>query len=283
MNFSSHIGRLTRSAVLAGFAATLLASAGFVGSASANDLDAVKAAGTLNVATEDDFHPFEFVEDGKPTGYDTELLALVTADAPFKVNQQIMPWAGILPGVTTGKYDMAVTAVLVTDERKTTLDFAGPVAESTTYYMTKVGNDAIKSASDLNGKTVGIQAGSAMLTQFKAFDEKLKADGGTGVKEIVEYQSYPEAYQDLAIGRTDAVINTQINLQAVANEKSDVFAVGEAVSDPVYIAWATAKGNEKLVEFMNGKLMEARKDGKMYELQKKWFGTTFESMPEAIK
>ena len=47
----------------------------------------------------------------------TERLALVKKKLPVEVRQQIMPWPGILPGVTTGKYDMAVTAVLVTPER----------------------------------------------------------------------------------------------------------------------------------------------------------------------
>ncbi|TFF27095.1 transporter substrate-binding domain-containing protein [Jiella endophytica] len=259
-----------------------LSGAGVRG-AHAADLDAIKSSGTMHVATEDDFHPFEFVEDGKPSGYDNALLDLVREKAPFKIEQDIIPWAGILPGVTTGKYDMAVTAVLVNDERKQTLAFTSPVAESTSYYVMKKDQDAIGSASDLNGKTVGVQAGSAMLKHLQAFDAKLKADGGSGIAKIVEYQSYPEAYQDLAIGRTDAVVNTLINVQALVNEKPEVFKLGEAVSEPVYIAWATAKGNDALVEYISSVLLAARKDGTMYELQKKWFGASFEDMPEAIQ
>ncbi|MCE7027717.1 transporter substrate-binding domain-containing protein [Jiella avicenniae] len=259
-----------------------LAGAG-VSDAKAADLEAIKSSGTMHVATEDDFHPFEFIEDGKPSGYDNALLDLVREKAPFEIEQDIIPWAGILPGVTTGKYDMAVTAVLVNDERKQTLAFTSPVAESTSFYVMKKGQDGIASASDLSGKTVGVQAGSAMLKHLQTFDAKLKADGGAGIARIVEYQSYPEAYQDLAIGRTDAVVNTLINVQALVNEKPDVFELGEAVSEPVYIAWATAKGNDALVEYVSSVLLEARKDGTMYELQKKWFGASFEDMPEAIK
>ena len=244
-----------------------LAGAGISG-AKAADLEAIKSSGTMHVATEDDFHPFEFIEDGKPSGYDNALLDLVRKAAPFEIEQDVIPWAGILPGVTTGKYDMAVTAVLVNDERKNTLAFTSPVAESTSYYVMKTDQDGIASASDLNGKTVGVQAGSAMLKHLQTFDEKLKADGGAGIAKIVEYQSYPEAYQDLAIGRTDAVVNT---------------LVGEAVSEPVYIAWATVKGNDALVEYVSSVLLAARKDGTMYDLQKKWFGASFEDMPDAIQ
>ncbi len=66
----------------------------------------------MAVATEDDFRPFEFTDNGNPTGYDQELLDGVQKKAvKFDVRQDIIPWTGILPGVTTGKYDAAVTAV----------------------------------------------------------------------------------------------------------------------------------------------------------------------------
>ena len=45
--------------------------------------------------------------------------------------------------------------------------------------------------------------------------------------KVVEYTSYPEAYQDLALGRTDYVVNTIINLKALVLEKPAVFEVGQ--------------------------------------------------------
>ncbi len=38
-----------------------------------------------------------------------------------------------------------------------------------------------------------------MLADLKAFDEAMKKKTGKGLKQIVEYQSYPEIYQDLAV------------------------------------------------------------------------------------
>ena len=77
-------------------------------------IDEIKKRGYMTVATEDDFRPFEFTLNGKPTGYDQELLELFKKKVGFEVRQDIIPWTGILPGVSTGKYDAAVTAVLVT-------------------------------------------------------------------------------------------------------------------------------------------------------------------------
>ena len=60
---------------------------------------------------------------------------------------------------------------------------------------------------------------------------------GGRLGEVVQYTSYPEAYQDLAIGRTDCVINTNINLNTIVKGKPNVFALGEAVAAPSYAAW----------------------------------------------
>ncbi len=248
----------------------------------AQGLADIKAKGFATAVTEDDFKPFEFMEDGVSKGYDNDLLTEVKKLLPFKVNQQILPWSGILPGVTTGKFDIAVTAVLVTDARKEAFLFSAPVAQSTTFFATKVGS-AIKKGSDLNGKTVGAQAGSAMLSELKAYDASLKSAGGTGLKKIVEYPSYPEAYQDLALGRTDAVVNTEINLRSLVAEKASVFALGEGVAQPVSIAWAMQKGNADFAKLVNEALASVRKSGKMYELQQKWFGVSFKDMPESVK
>jgi polar amino acid transport system substrate-binding protein len=247
----------------------------------AEGLKDIEARGYLAAATEDDFRPFEFVEDGVSKGYDNDVLTEVKKSLPFQVHQEILPWAGILPGVTTGKYDIAVTAVLVIPVRKPTFDFASPVAQSTSFYATKAGS-SITSAADLNGKTVGAQAGSAMLADLQAFDADLKAKGGSGLAKIIEYPSNPEAYQDLALGRTDAVVNTEINLRSLIEERKGVFALGQAIAKPVYIAWALKKGNTETVKLIDDAMLGLRKSGKLYELQQKWFGTTFKDMPASV-
>ena len=256
----------------------LLTGAGLAGRAAAATLAEIKARGTMIVATEDDFKPFEFIQDGKPTGYDTELLELMRKTVPFQMKQETIPWTGLLPGVGSGKYDAAVTAALITAEREKFLDFCSPIAESTDFYVKKKGNAAITSVKDLAGKKCGVQAGSAMLSSLPELEEMLKATGGK-MGEVVQYVSYPEAYQDLAIGRTDYVVNTQINLQSLVNDKPGVFELGQAVSKKIYIAWAVKKGNTEVKDLLDSFLIGARKSGEMAKLQQKWFGLTFD-MPE---
>jgi len=267
-------GGLARLAALTMFGCVVLSSG-----PRAATLDEIKASGHMVVATEDDFRPFEFVEDGKPTGFDNEMLALFRKTVPFEVQQQIIPWTGLLPGVTTGKYDVAVTAAIVTKDRLKSLDFTMPIADATAYYVKRKGDDSIKSIADLNGKTVGVQAGSALLENLPQLQTMLDKTGGK-IGKIVQYTSYPEAYQDLALKRVDYVVNTLISLNSLVTSKPDVFAVGQAVAAPSGPAWAVKKGNTEVLAVMNKFLEDQKASGNLAKMQIKWFGQSFPNLPD---
>ena len=258
-------------------AAALLAVPMLAGASKAASLDEIKQRGLI-VATEDDFRPFEFVKDGKAVGFDNEMIEDLKKYAPFEIKQQILPWTGILAGVSTGKYDAAITAAIITKERLQSLDFTSPIADATHYYLKRKDDKSITSIKDLNGKTVGVQAGSALLARLPELGTMLEKEGGK-LGKIVEYTSYPEAYQDLALGRVDYVVNTVINLQTLVAEKPGVFELGQAVSGKSFPAWAVAKGNTELLTFLNGFIAKEKETGRFAELQKKWFGEAFPNLP----
>lgn len=245
------------------------------GTAQAATLDEVRKRGYLVVVTEDDFKPFEFIQDGKPAGFDNEMIEALRKYAPFEIRQEIVPWTGLLAGVATGKYDIAITAALITKERAQSLDFASPIADATHYYVKRKSDASIKSLKDLSGKRIGVQGGSAMLARLPELAAMLAKTGGT-LGKVTEYTSYPEAYQDLALGRTDVVINTVINLKSLATEKPAVFELGQAVSGKSYPGWAVKKGNGELLKFINEFIAKQKANGTMPALQKKWFGEAFD-------
>jgi polar amino acid transport system substrate-binding protein len=247
------------------------------GRARAASMEEIKKRGLI-VATEDDFRPFEFVKDGKPTGFDNELVDDLRKYAPFEIKQEILPWTGLLAGVSTGKYDVAITAAIITKERKQSLDFTSRIADATHYYVKRKSDTSISSIKDLSGKTCGVQAGSALLARLPELETMLKKEGGK-LGKVVEYTSYPEAYQDLALGRTDYVVNTIINIKALVAEKPAVFEVGQPVSGKSFPAWAVAKGNKELLAFLNAFIAKEKETGRFAELQKKWFGEAFPNLP----
>lgn len=250
------------------------------GRAAAATLDEIRKRGYMTVATEDDYRPFEFMKDGKPVGYDNELLSILRTKAGFEIRQDVIPWTGLLPGVDTGKYDAGITAAVITKERQQFLDFSSPVSEATIHYVKRAKDNSINAIKDLSGKTVGVQAGSGMLQALPQLEAMLAKEGGK-LGKVVQYVSYPEAYQDLAIGRTDFVTNTVINLQILAAEKPGIFTIGQPVASKTYVAWPVKKGNASVLGFLNEFLAGERRSREMYRLQKEWLGQSFEDMPES--
>jgi polar amino acid transport system substrate-binding protein len=263
---------------LASFAVALLMLTGWPSSASAASLEDIKKRGYMIVATEDDYPPFEFVVDGKPMGYDHELLSILRKSTGFEVRQEILPWQGILPGVASGKYDVALSAAVITDERVKSLDFTVPISESTMAYVKRKGDASIKSLKDLSGKTLGVQQGGASFQVLPELEVELKKTGGK-LGNVVQYGAFSEAYQDLVNRRLDVVIHNIVSLSTLVSEKPDVFELGERVGRKSYAAWAVQKNNKSLVDFLNAFLAQQKSNGTYKQLQVKWLKITFDDLP----
>lgn len=265
--------------------ASCMLSAAMVGLAQASDMDEIKSRGYMTVATEDDYAPFNYIVDGKPEGFHKELLEDLKAyakDEGFDVRQEILPWTGLLASVSSGQYDAAFTGALVTDDRLRVFDFAPPFASAQHFYA-KRADDSLSDIASLCGKKAGVQAGSALLARLPEL-KKMMAAENCEMGEVVEYQSYPEAYADLANGRLDYVVNALISVNDLVKTRGDTFAKGIAVSGDGFAAWPVSKQSPELLEFLTGFMNHIRDNGRLAELQAKWFGEAFPNLPkEPIK
>lgn len=242
-------------------------------------LEEVKSRGTLKVVTEDAFPPYEFITNGKPDGFHADIIDELRKYAPFAIDQEQLPWTGLLASVTVGKYDVAITGAGITEDRLAKFDFAPPISVNVIYYLKRKGDDRIGGIKDLSGLTVGVQAGSSVLNSLPQLEAKLNALGGS-LGKIVEYQSYPEVYVDLANGRLDYAVNSVINAATMVNKRSDTFALGEATSGLGFIAWPVKKGNDDLLNYLADFVRHLYANGKLAELQEKWFGKSFPDLPQ---
>jgi polar amino acid transport system substrate-binding protein len=230
------------------------------------------------VATEDDYAPFEFIENGQPRGFDHDVIAELKRYAKFEIRQQILPWTGLLAGVSTGKFDTAITGAIVSEERLAVFNFAPPIAEATHYYIKRKNDSRINSVADLSGLTVGVQAGSVLLSRLPELQAMLAKTGGK-LGRVVEYPSYPEIYEDLANGRLDYAVNSLINASTLVKQRGDTFAIGQPVSGPGFHAYPVPHRSDDLLEYLTRFIDHLRTTGKLGELQQKWFGTAFPNLP----
>ncbi|WNZ48221.1 transporter substrate-binding domain-containing protein [Leptolyngbya boryana CZ1] len=238
----------------------------------------IQRRGYLQVATEDNYAPFEFLLNGKPAGFNHALFARLQQLVPFKIQQSIVPWQGILPGVNYGKYDVALTAVGITDERARFLDFTIPIAESTIAYIKRKGDSSIQSLRSLSGKTLGVQQGGISAAAVPDLSAELEKQGGK-IGQVKEYRGFTEAYQDLVNQKLDAVLHNIVSLSLLVDEKPAIFEMGERVGRKSYAAWAVKKGDRELLDFLNQFLQQQQQQGELKKLQQDWFKMTFENLP----
>ncbi len=248
------------------------------GVARADTLDEVKKRGTLKIGTEAAYVPYEFVKDGKIIGYDPDIIEIMVKNLGVKADIVDTAWAGIIPSLYANKFDCIVSAMTITKERTEKVLFSMPYAEATVVLLLRADEARIKSASDLSGKTIGAQLGSAGAGVVKAYEEKLKAAGKPGFTEVKLYEHYPEAYQDLINKRVDAVANSKSTMMVVMKDAPGKFKLIEGVSDiTAYCGMAFRKEDAALRDFVDAQLAQLKSDGTLAKLQQKWFGATMET------
>ena len=80
--------------------------------------------GTIKIAVAPDLKPISYIKDGELSGYEMEVVYLFAKEFGYKLDMEYMTFDAILPGVTTGKYDIGTGAVTITQERAQSLDFS---------------------------------------------------------------------------------------------------------------------------------------------------------------
>ena len=80
--------------------------------------------GTIRVAVAPDLKPISYIKDCELAGYETEIMLLFAKEYGYKLDMSYMTFDAILPGVSTGKYDIGTGAVTITEERAQSLDFS---------------------------------------------------------------------------------------------------------------------------------------------------------------
>ncbi|MCA8022651.1 transporter substrate-binding domain-containing protein [Burkholderia metallica] len=244
-----------------------------------DDLAKVRKAGELVVGTEMQFAPFDFLQSGQQAGFNKDLFGEVGKELGVKVRFIDLPWASVLPGLEAGKFDMVGGPLTLTKARMSRYAYTLPIADATDALLKRTGDSSIRQSSDIAGKTVGAQKGSAQLDQLKIYAAALPKP-----PEIREYVDNNQAYTDLAAGRIVAVANSATNIAYVAKQRPGVFSVVQpSFGAKVYYAYCMRKdaASQPLLDAFDGALVKMQRDGRLAALQKKWLGVAMD-MPSTL-
>jgi polar amino acid transport system substrate-binding protein len=129
-------------------------------------------------------------------GFEIDLMNAVARQMGRKSVFVQNQWDGLIPGLQRGNYDLAVNGIEITDDRRQQVSFSIPYYVCGEQLSVRAGETTIQSLSDLKGKVVGTL--KASLAQ-----RILEREGGI---EVRSYENQNNPYDDLAIGRLQAVL-----------------------------------------------------------------------------
>ena len=218
----------------------------------------VSDGGTLVMATNAYFEPYEYYEGDQIVGIDAEMAAAVAEKLGMELKIEDMEFDSIIPAVNSGKADMGVAGMTVTEDRLVNVNFSNPYTTATQVIIVQEGSD-ITGEADLNGKMIGVQLGTT---------GDIYASDIEGA-EIEQYNKGMDAVQALANGMIDAVIiDNEPAKQFVSKAEGLKILEEEFVTEEYAIAFA--KDNEELMAKVNAALDELIADGTIQSIIDKY-------------
>lgn len=225
---------------------------------------AAHAAEPLRVATDATFPPMEYIENGKRTGFDTEMVEAIGKQLGRPVEWIDIDFKGLIPALVSRRADMAVSAIYITDERRKVVDFTVPYYAGGLVVMTKADNTTLKSPADLAGRKVSVQVGTKSVSFLK---EKYPQ------AQLLEVEKNQEMFNLVEVGRTDAAVTGKPAAYQYVRTRPGLKVLPEQLTTEEY-GMAIRKDTPELTKAVNDALARMKADGTYAAIVQKWFPTS---------
>ena len=228
----------------------------------AEETEAAEAAetnGTLVMATNAEFPPYEFREGGEIVGIDFEIAAAIAAQMGMDFEVEDIAFDSIIPAVQSGKADFGAAGMTVTEDRKQSVDFSESYATATQVIIVKEDNAEIATPDDLEGKTIGVQLGTTGDIYASDIPDAT----------IEQYNKGFEAVQSLTQNKIDAVIIDGEPAKVFVSQNEGLKILDEAFTTEEY-AICVKKGNTELLDGINTAIAELKESGELQAIVDKY-------------
>ena len=232
----------------------------------------------LDMATNASFPPYEYKEGDNFAGIDVEIAGLIAEKLGMELKIHDIDFGAIVGGVQTGKYDMGMAGMTVTDERKQSVNFTTSYAkgiqsvivldssEYTSYEDFYTGYDEEGNPA---GVIEGLKIGVQQDTTGDIYCSDVPAKWGFGADSVIRYKTGNDAVQALLTGKVTAVIidNEPAKSYVAANEGLKILEASYTEED---YAICIQKENTELLDKINKALEELTAEGKIQEIVDKY-------------
>ena len=228
------------------------------------NLEAIKAAGTIKIGTEGTYAPFTYHdESGALVGFDVEIGREIAERLGVEAEFLEGKWDGLIAGLDANRYDAVINQVGITEERKQKYDFSEPYIASKAALIVREDNEEIKGFADLQGK----KAAQSLTSNYGKMAEEAGA-------ELVGTDGFDQSIALVVQGRADATINDSLSFYDFKKKQPDApVEIAATEDEAAYSGVIIRKGEPELLAAINEALAEIRADGTYKEISEKYFGT----------
>lgn len=226
----------------------------------------IQEKGFVTIAMEGTWAPWTYHdENDNLVGYDVEVGQRIAQGLGVEADFIEGEWDGLLAGLDSGRYDMMINGVDITEEREKAYDFSEPYAYNRMAVIVRGDYDEIQTMEDLAGKHTANTISSTYAETAEQYGAEV-----TGVDDL------NQTFELLLSGRIDATLNSEVTFYDYMKAHPDAnikIAVLADNASEVGIPFRKGEETASLREAVNEILDEMRESGELSELSVKYFGT----------
>ncbi len=223
----------------------------------------------LIMATNAAFPPYEYKEGDAIVGIDAEIAAAIAEELGMELEIIDTEFGSIVGGVQSGKYDIGMAGMTVTEDRLKSVNFSSTYAkgvqsvivlEDSEYDSYEDFYTGYDDEGNPNGVIDGLKIGVQQDTTGDIYSSSTPEEWGFGEDNVIRYKTGADAVQALLAGKVTAVIidNEPAKSYVDANEGLKILETSYVEED---YAIAIAKENTKLLDDINAALEKLTDDG----------------------
>jgi ABC-type amino acid transport substrate-binding protein len=213
--------------------------------ARAGCLDDIRAKGVLVAGVGNmGQKPLIWLDDkGNYQGYEWEVLKFIGAELGIpKQSYQVTEWTTLIPGLNASRWDIIMSAMIITQERAVGGDFKFTSPYFMFYDKIMVQSKSeIKSIADLKGKKVG-----SVLGTLDSLSTHRLADEGV-VGEAIDFNTYGDPFAALRNNQVSAVLLDQASYLGQQDTMKDLRVVGDPIPFIPQPKWADVEAKQDYV------------------------------------
>ncbi|MFD1694334.1 ABC transporter substrate-binding protein [Roseibium aestuarii] len=218
--------------------------------------------------------PWEFEDaSGKVTGFEVDLVNEIAARLGKSVEFVNTPFNGLFPAVQSGRINMAISSITITEKRLESVTFAQPYYDSD-QSLTVTAASGIEGLKGMSGKVVGVDTGSTGDMWAEAHK------GDVGLSEIRRYEGLAPAMLDLVAGRVDGYISDIPALLYYVKDKPELKVVERIPTGEKYSIMFNK--DDPLATEVNEIITTLKKEGFIAKLHETWFGAPAEETTSTV-